>query len=232
MEERTSVPRFFKRMGRSLKVGGLAFSAAKPVSVNFATCGSRLWHWCMEMNKTSDKKEMSPTEFGTLLRVKRVLRGTRRAKDMADAMGISSGRLSNIENGKAKSMDIDFLLRCRDFFGLKEIKKDNIKETLEIFYKGFVSAPENISLDMKYFSGKRKILLAKILVALLFMPDELAENQEILVCKDHYKDVADYKSAMVKVSMMASQVVAACSIINGSNLIKDWDSPVPSKKST
>jgi len=187
----------------------------------------------METSKLSGERDSPSTELGNFLRSERALRGIRRAKDMADEMGISNTHLSNVETGKNDSMDIDFLLKCRDFLGLRlredrdEEKHEKTGKTFELFYKGFVSSPKSISLDMKYFRGNRKILLAKIIVALLFMPDDIAEKIDIR----GKKDVVDYAKAVDEVNGMVIDAMLGISTNRGLQ-IKNWDSPVPSKKST
>ena len=187
----------------------------------------------METSKLSGERDSPSTELGNFLRSERALRGIRRAKDMADEMGISNAHLSKVETGKNDSMDIDFLLKCRDFLGLRfregrdEEMQEKMGKTFELFYKGFVSSHKNISLDMKYFQGNRKILLAKIIVALFFMPDDMAVKIDIR----GKKDVVDYAKAVDEVKGMVTDAMRDISSYVGLQ-IKNWDSPVSSKKST
>ena len=69
--------------------------------------------------------------------------GEKNTRRMAQALGITISQLSEIENGKKKDYpDIEFLLRCIDFFGWKilendtaEIKRDKIEKIFELFKK-------------------------------------------------------------------------------------------------
>ena len=120
------------------------------------------------------------TEFGKLLRSERTLKGDKNAKKMVTALGISDGMLSEIENGKKGGyLDIDFLIRCMDYFGWRILENDaedkkrkKIEKTLDLFENGFLSS-EKFSLDMKYFHNKRKKMLVQIIIMLLFIPDKI-----------------------------------------------------------
>jgi len=141
----------------------------------------------MEHEELENNQQHNLTDFGKLLRSERTLKGDKNAKKMAEALGISEGLLSGIENGNKEDYpDIDFLVRCVDYFGWRllandseEEKRKKIEKTLDLFENGFLST-ENISLNMKYLYNERKRMLVKIIMLLLFMPDKI-----------HTKDYAD-----------------------------------------
>jgi transcriptional regulator with XRE-family HTH domain len=144
-----------------------------------------------------------------MLRIERINRGIKAAKKMAEALGITASMLSEIENGKkGEYPDIDFLLQCRDFFGWKiqeaeseDIKLEKIKKTFELFEKGLLSS-EYISLNMNNFHGIRKTLLAKIIMVLLFIPDQtpshiiLTETERKWAVDNHIEKVSDCLSGL------------------------------------
>jgi transcriptional regulator with XRE-family HTH domain len=173
------------------------------------------------------------TGFGKLLRSERTLKGDKSAKKMVIALGISDGMLSEIENGKKRGYpDIDFLIRCMDYFGwriLENDDKDNkhkkIEKALELFEKGFLSS-EKFSLDMKYFQNKRKEMLVQMIILLLFVPDKIytydyadgTKSYENQIKKFHEEISALYNSKKEKIATYLQ--------------INNLDTPPPRKKFT
>jgi len=140
----------------------------------------------MKKGESQVGRSLSSTELGRMLRAERASVGMRRAKDMADAMGISSGHLSAIENGKNKSMDIEFLIRCNCYFKRKYFEHGtetpwDEKKAMELFGKGLMSASKNILLSMSYFPGKKRDLLVKLILTLLLIPNEPPMGMTVLL---------------------------------------------------
>jgi len=158
-------------------------------------------------NKTQGGKPKPRTELSLFLRRARDSKGVT-AKDMAAGLGIASGQLSEKENGK-KGMNIEFLIQCMNYFewGIKEgdsieTRKDKVMKTVELFSKGFLSTNESISLNMKYFHGTRKKLLAMIITSLLLLPERISIGT-ILTKKEI---LPNYKETMVE----ANEIFSSC----------------------
>jgi transcriptional regulator with XRE-family HTH domain len=83
----------------------------------------------MEHEELEDGQQHNLTDLGKLLRSERTLKGDKNAKKMAEALGISEGLLSGIENGnKEDHPDMDFLVRCVDYFGWRLLANDAEEE--------------------------------------------------------------------------------------------------------
>ena len=190
----------------------------------------------MEQEEQENDQQHNLTDFGKLLRSERTLKGDKNAKKMADTLGISEGLLSGIENGNKEDYpDMDFLIRCVDYFGWRllandaeEEKRKKIEKTLDLFEKGFLST-ENISLNMKYFQNQRKDMLIQIIVMLLFIPD-------MILGKSHDKTIDGDKDDFFQTEIVtiSSTISSLCNTMK-SRLTRflqmnDLGTPPPKKK--
>ena len=144
----------------------------------------------MEDETNQGNETLTLTELGKMLRSERIKKGDKNARKMSKALGITPSMLSEIENGKTGwKLTIEFLIRCRDYFGWNILNGDNdvtrqykAEKTIELFEKGLLSY-ENISLNMKYIKGERKDILAKIIPILLLTPDNLDSYYQLIIGK-------------------------------------------------
>jgi len=174
-----------------------------------------------------------PTEFGRMLKSERTLKGEKNAKKMLKALGISDGLLSGIENGNKKDYpDVDFLIRCMDFFGWRihdsdteKEKRKKIEKTLELFEKGLLSS-ENISLNMNYFQNKRKKMLVQIIIMLLFVPDKIYTHDYTDETKSYEDQIKKFNEEISALYNSKKEKIAAYLQIN------NLETPPPRKKST
>ena len=140
----------------------------------------------MSENKDNGKRVGAYTEFGWFLRTARNSIGVKNQEEMAKAIGYSKGFLSDLEKGTKGSVHIDFLLRCRDYFGWGiqegdslETKQYKIGKTFELFKKGLMDNPRKFSVDMNIFQNMRKEIIAEVITALLLVPDYFTAGVEV-----------------------------------------------------
>jgi transcriptional regulator with XRE-family HTH domain len=106
------------------------------------------------------------TDFGKLLKSYIILKKNDMPHNVvAKEIGYSPTMFSFILNGK-KAPDIDFLVKCRDYF---ELTKD---ETVAFFKLAFTSSPI-ISIDTDYFLQDNKDYFIDILTSLLLFPKRI-----------------------------------------------------------
>jgi transcriptional regulator with XRE-family HTH domain len=109
-------------------------------------------------------------KFGILLKQLRADKGNLTQDALAGELDYPSSYLSAISNGKAEP-EMDFLIKCIDYFKLDK------EETINFIFTAFSSCNKKLTLDISYFTGKRKELLIKAITALLLIPDFTVYDQ-------------------------------------------------------
>jgi transcriptional regulator with XRE-family HTH domain len=102
------------------------------------------------------------TNFGVLLKTHMLKTKNSSQGAFANALGCSPSQLSLILNGK-KDPDIEFLIRCREYFNL------NNEETIAFFKVAF-SSSKNVTINMDYFLQSNKEMFIDALSSLLLYP--------------------------------------------------------------
>jgi transcriptional regulator with XRE-family HTH domain len=103
------------------------------------------------------------SEFGVFLKILMVDKGDITQYALGKELGCSASMISNIITGKT-SPNFAFLVRCREYFGLKG------KDVVDMFRTAFHSS-DSIDIDMSYFPEKGKAHIADILAPLLLHPE-------------------------------------------------------------
>jgi len=190
----------------------------------------------MSENKDNGKQVGAYTQFGWFLRTARNSIGVKTQKEMAKAIGYSEGFLSDLEKGTKGDVDIDFLLRCRDYFGWgiqegdsQETSQYKIGKTFELFEKGLMYNSENISLDMKYFQGIRKDGIVKAILFLLFMPDIIPTMTVLMLDGKSGMGGDDTSKQIEEIASHYHRMEQLC--LKYAH-IKDLESPPPRSKKT
>jgi DNA-binding XRE family transcriptional regulator len=136
------------------------------------------------MNESNSGNNTKMTPFGKMMRMERLEAEIPSQAQMAKSLGVSTGKLSEIESGrkviKGKCVEchpsIEYMIKCQDYFGWKITDKtddkneEKIKKTIELFEAGLLSS-ETIEIDTRYFLEDRRDMLVKILTVLLLMPN-------------------------------------------------------------
>jgi hypothetical protein len=108
------------------------------------------------------------TKFGEMLRILMVKNNNLKNKGLAEKTKCSQANITNILHGKT-CPDLHFLTACQKLFNLDQ------KDILEFFVKAF-SSSKTISIDTSHFSKKRLDWIAKIIVMLLFLPENISTH--------------------------------------------------------
>jgi plasmid maintenance system antidote protein VapI len=103
------------------------------------------------------------TEFGEFLKILMIGKGNITQDALGKDIGCSASQISKIITGK-KSPDLDFLIKCKEYFGLD-------KQTTVDFFRAALSSSTVITLDMSYFSGRNKKWLIDTLPTFLLFPE-------------------------------------------------------------